>query len=117
MDTSSGNNMLLIDEKILQCPNCRQNTISRNIANANVTWVCKNNDCNALYYSVENVPTFFDSQTISILKNDRHRETGLSSESILNNAVYNWSNIFLDCDKAHFDKDVDFIYHFDAVQK
>lgn len=107
-------NPALIDVSLLQCPDCRSGSIEKK--NYGTAWICTNKACNSSFSTVEEVPVLFDRKTISILERDLHRSAEFTYDGILNNSVYNWSQIFLDCDRSQFDRDIDFPYHLDAVQ-
>src|SRR5271157_3182923 len=115
-DSESDNNLILIDGNILRCPNCKQRTIIKSANNHKSEWICTNDICASVYFNLDGVPALLDKQTISILERNRERNTEFTYDGILSNSVYNWSNIFLDCDRSQFDEDIDFVYHFDAVQ-
>ncbi|MBF0312895.1 MAG: methyltransferase domain-containing protein [Oligoflexia bacterium] len=101
-----------IDASILICPECKQRSIT-----LEPSAHCTNPNCKKTFPIWDEIPSLFDRKTDEITQHfpDRRME-GLTTQDIINNAIYNWSHIFSDCDRENFEKDIAFDYHIDAVE-
>lgn len=115
------NNYLQINKKILVCPECKDGEIVCNIIEENLKWKCDNRLCGITFPILFDVPVLFDRITYQIhhnyKENNGNRCSGMSDLEIINNSIYNWSNLFPDIDKDLFNKEIDYQYHIDAVSK